>query len=157
MLGWDYAVKELSQPESVDLPEVDATRRERFPSIDERAKVYVSNWYLPPCSDQGKVKYKFIASDSASSATSVWIQEPRNLIGTNSTEYVVNSTVAADKAFFLNRAALKACGRDFIESQRIHVPVLVVICASVESKSHLLYIPLDHELAFLSAVDPLSN
>jgi len=38
-------------------------RSTRFPAIHERVKLYMSNWYLPPCSDGDKVAYEFINSD----------------------------------------------------------------------------------------------
>jgi Glycosyl transferase family 90 len=102
-------------PEGMELPPIVSTRRERFPSIDERVKVYMSNWYLPPCNDQGLVKYKYVFNDATASGAatpSVWLQEPQNLVGTNSTSYVVHSRVAADTAFFLNRTSLSECGYD---------------------------------------------
>lgn len=33
------------------------TRRERFPSVEERVKIYMSNWYSPPCLDSEKHLY----------------------------------------------------------------------------------------------------
>jgi hypothetical protein len=107
-------------PDVLDLPPLDAARKDRFPSVEERIKVYMSNWYLPSCTgsggsnnsitDRGKVKYKFLFSSNSSSVGEVWIQEPRNLAGTNSTEYVVDSKVVPDTAFFVNRTLLAKCG-----------------------------------------------
>jgi hypothetical protein len=102
-------------PDALELPPLQGNRRDRFPSVEERVKVYMSNWYLPSCRHQGKVKYKLLPvvdTDSADTELAVWIQEPRNLVGTiNSTEYVVMSRVTSDKAFFLTRASLQECGR----------------------------------------------
>lgn len=33
------------------------TRSERFPSVEDRVKLYMSDWYLPPCSDTDKLSY----------------------------------------------------------------------------------------------------
>jgi hypothetical protein len=33
------------------------TRSERFPSVEDRVKLYMSDWHLPPCSDADKLSY----------------------------------------------------------------------------------------------------
>ena len=38
-------------PEAQENP---TSRRDRFPSVDERVKIYMSNWYEPPCRDEEK-------------------------------------------------------------------------------------------------------
>ena len=34
-------------------------RRSRFPSIAERVKIYMSNWYIPPCDDAARVPFHY--------------------------------------------------------------------------------------------------
>lgn len=34
-------------------------RRDRFPSVIERVKLYMSNWYTPPCDDYARVAYTY--------------------------------------------------------------------------------------------------
>ncbi len=36
-------------------------RHKRFPSVDERVKLYMSNWYLPPCKE--RVEYEYTARE----------------------------------------------------------------------------------------------
>ena len=33
-----------------------AQRSERFPSFEERLKIYMGNWYLPPCTNENKIQ-----------------------------------------------------------------------------------------------------
>jgi hypothetical protein len=37
-------------------------RPNRFPSVEERLKVYMSNWYIPPCDDTARIAYKYSMS-----------------------------------------------------------------------------------------------
>jgi hypothetical protein len=34
-------------------------RPQRFPSIEQRVKIYMSNWYIPPCDDAARVSYYY--------------------------------------------------------------------------------------------------
>jgi Glycosyl transferase family 90 len=40
-------------------------RSERFPSVEQRLKVYLSTWYVPPCpdNDEGKIQYNYVSGD----------------------------------------------------------------------------------------------
>jgi hypothetical protein len=53
-----------------DLP----NRSARFPSIEERVRVYTSDWYAPPCSNDQKLRYSYshvpVAWTSTSTSTS---------------------------------------------------------------------------------------
>jgi hypothetical protein len=107
-------------PDALELPPLPSSRRDRFPSVEDRVKVYMSNWYLPSCHDGGKARYRYLEpSDSRDASTvesttararKLWIEEPRNVVGASSTGYVVESRVVPDKAFFLNRTSLRECG-----------------------------------------------
>jgi hypothetical protein len=51
-------------------------RRNRFPSIEDRVRVYMSNWYLPPCDKNGKVVFELkknvtILDDDKNSLTNI--------------------------------------------------------------------------------------
>lgn len=35
-------------------------RKIRFPSINERVRIYMSNWYLPPCTNDNRVVYEYV-------------------------------------------------------------------------------------------------
>ena len=37
-------------------------RKDRFPSVDERVKLYMSDWYLPPCDASFRFGYKVTPS-----------------------------------------------------------------------------------------------
>lgn len=34
-----------------------SSRRERFPSVEERVQIYMSNWYSPPCHENDRILY----------------------------------------------------------------------------------------------------
>ena len=109
-----------------DPPTLTFTRDERFPSVEDRVKIYLSNWYLPSCSSSsknGKVRYHYLSN---ATWPTVWIQEPTNVEGqggsTNGTtttdllllpppprQYIVESAIEPDRAFYLDRDTLLAC------------------------------------------------
>ena len=39
-------------------------RPTRFPSVQERVKVYMSNWYVPPCDDSARIPYQYSTTSS---------------------------------------------------------------------------------------------
>jgi Glycosyl transferase family 90 len=41
-------------------------RSKRFPSIQQRVKIYMSNWYIPPCDDTARIPYKYTTTTSIS-------------------------------------------------------------------------------------------
>ena len=88
-------------------------RKDRFPSVDERVKLYMSDWYLPPCDASFRFGYKVTPSSESLEYTTVDIQQPKldgaNLGDTDklriSSEpihhkclFVQNSTILADCA-----------------------------------------------------------
>lgn len=40
-------------------------RQERFPSVEQRVRMYMTNWYLPPCNEDGLVLYERVRNQSA--------------------------------------------------------------------------------------------
>ena len=53
-------------------------RSNRFPSLDERVRVYMKDWYAPPCGDEQKLSYFY--SSSNSSKTNAMARKPPNLL-----------------------------------------------------------------------------
>lgn len=47
-------------PAIYNSPHEQERRYLRFPSIEQRVKLYMSNWYLPPCSDDTKLKFTVV-------------------------------------------------------------------------------------------------
>ena len=50
-------------------------RQNRFPSIEERVKVYMSNWYIPPCDDSARIPYQYSSNSSEQGDISLAIKE----------------------------------------------------------------------------------
>ena len=93
-------------------------RSERFPSVDQRVKLYMSNWYHPPCSNyqDGFIRYAYHLQqqrqeevDNTTSFPSLYIQEPRDRNLTINISHVLESIIEPDKAFFLEPRTLAEC------------------------------------------------
>jgi hypothetical protein len=79
-------------------------RHERFPSIDERVRIYMSNWYLPPCTNATKFHHHFLVPPNADGNSVLEIRQENSVLPTN-----VSSYVLSDQPVLLNRDALLEC------------------------------------------------
>jgi hypothetical protein len=81
-----------------------STRSERFPSVEERIKLYASNWYEPPCNSKKKSFYP-------------WYHQGN---GDTQTLHVSNITfgldIIPDQVFYLTEDILRDCARDIDEN-----------------------------------------
>mmetsp|Transcript_20958 Transcript_20958/g.59799 ORF Transcript_20958/g.59799 Transcript_20958/m.59799 type:complete len:545 (+) Transcript_20958:1650-3284(+) len=110
----------LSQP----LPR---TRAERFPSIEQRIQLYMSNWYSPPCDDydSGKIAYQYAKlqssdekSDHDSSSSSIKMDDWLDVVVTGMKDHPemnasialpLHSNIEPDMVFFIDRETTFAC------------------------------------------------
>jgi hypothetical protein len=83
-------------------------RDERFPSVDNRIKLYMGNWYEPPCSSSdARLEYFYENRTNGSVWPSLVIQ--RRGRGKNTTTYQFESIVTPDTVFFLDQTVLADC------------------------------------------------
>jgi hypothetical protein len=80
-------------------------RHERFPSVDKRVQVYMSNWYLPPCSNETKFLHTFKVPPNEQGFAVLEIQG-KKFPPTNFTSHI-----ASDLPVLLNRVAMMECVR----------------------------------------------
>ena len=105
-------------------PDISSTRSQRFPSIDERTRLYMSNWYIPPCTDNnnGMIKYQY--NKVMDAEHHVWdtltIHESNDVYSyyknagsrsndTSALSYVLESIIEPDTALFLDFGTLQDC------------------------------------------------
>ena len=91
-------------------------RSNRFPSVEERVKLYMSNWYLPPCQEAsiGRFAGKYQKSTMRPNGTNeswpvltisdVWDS-------TSSKTVTIDSLVQPDRNILLHRATVEDCAR----------------------------------------------
>jgi hypothetical protein len=80
-------------------------RNDRFPSAEERVKLYMSNWYLPPCNDDNKLIYRIELVEE-------W---PRAFISNGNASLEIDSVVHADRLFLLHNETIRDCARTISE------------------------------------------
>jgi Glycosyl transferase family 90 len=104
-------------------------RRQRFPSVEDRVRMYMSNWYKPPCDSEGQVVYQFKLNNTAPEEASWWsffgrsrnfndqyyyeIKELESTLG-NSKDYpqrtvVLTNKVQIGRMFYMEEANLDQC------------------------------------------------
>jgi hypothetical protein len=88
-------------------------RSQRFPSVDERVKVLMSNWYLPPCPQDIERKNVVHYRTSTNNNDWVWLQEIQFQPSTPRSFFVdqlfdgKHTTTAFDYVHALNRTSRK--------------------------------------------------
>ena len=89
------------------------TREQRFPSVEERLQVYMSNWYIPPCEgyDNGLIQYSYTRSTDSNSSSEAW---PSLLVHTipdrgNHSVHQIESIVEPDRVLFLDADTARDC------------------------------------------------
>lgn len=90
-------------PKKLPNPLPPTTRTERFPSREQRLKLYLSNWYIPPCANysDGHVHYKYMDKEI------VRFEERRD----RNASLILNveSTIVPDKLFYVEAANIQTC------------------------------------------------
>jgi Glycosyl transferase family 90 len=89
-------------------PDLPQNRTDRFPSVEQRIQLYMSNWYQPPCSNQTKMSY-VIERDHASFPTL------RYTGPANDRTKVYESKVQPDVKLLLEDETIADCARSMAE------------------------------------------
>jgi len=94
----------------------DPERSSRFPSVDERIKLYLGNWYSPPCEENvnAYVRYDFAYHDHALLPSACSTQKPnvtlQEIHGNWTTE--ISPEVKFDILFYLDRDEIMTCAKN---------------------------------------------
>jgi Glycosyl transferase family 90 len=112
-------------------------REDRFPSVEERVKVYMSDWYVVPCPDHAvgeaespMVRYHYVVdndnhgndnnnNNNNSNRTRSLIVNGVNSSG-NQTSLQVHSSIESDLLFYLDPSRLSACYDDADNAARVY-------------------------------------
>lgn len=110
ILGADEQQQQSSSEnllDAIQVPNVAATRARRFPSVEQRLKVYLSNWYVPPCPNykKGLLHYGYNRSQEYPILT---VKEASDR-GVNATTLELQSVVEPDMVFYLDRETILEC------------------------------------------------
>ena len=84
-------------------------RSDRFPSVQERVKLYMSNWYAPPCvQDEQVFRYHYTMHASNGTIHETW---PTLTVYLNGTSKTFDSLVLPDEWFLMDARVMKDCAR----------------------------------------------
>jgi Glycosyl transferase family 90 len=132
--GREMRIELQTQPSGVDLGyyrslEELQERSLRFPSVEERLKVYMSTWYVPPCPDnkKGMVQYNYVPKKNGELPLPTAVV--REVIGTDNAEQhtiaLETSIEHSRKIFFLDRSLMTNCKDKFcIDTVKYFFPAL---------------------------------
>lgn len=81
-------------------------RTYRFPSIDDRVKLYMGDWYLPPCKEDWKIR---VPPNEGKDAHTILLHEIT--LNNTSRELAVRSQVEVSILFFFNQKQLSLCSQ----------------------------------------------
>jgi hypothetical protein len=97
-------------------------RSERFPSVEERVKLYMSNWYHAPCEDAstGKFAGKYQRGTIQPNINESWpiliISDP--WVSASGRNMMIDSYIMPDRNILLHRATIEDCARNPTEYNR---------------------------------------
>jgi hypothetical protein len=123
-----FQVQALGQSATNELPGAEEraiSRETRFPSVEERIKIYMSNWYVPPCDDytDGQVSFSY-HQEKKDTWPSLILQGLQNhpAIGLNSsTPMTVENIIEPDMLFYLDREIILHCANMSIDADSTQV------------------------------------
>jgi hypothetical protein len=83
-------------------------RQYRFPSIEDRVKLYMGDWYLPPCNEDGKVD---LSGMHRRSDTALSMKEISMSNATTSRAFSILAKVEVSILFYFHKESLKICSQ----------------------------------------------
>lgn len=89
------------------------TREKRFPSVEERVKLYMGNWYIPPCDKHNRPNPGWIEFfyEPATEKT-IWpslVLSHTSFFNSSARLYHMESIIEPDRVFFLDKEVLLDC------------------------------------------------
>ena len=128
----DFAFGRSLSSEYTSLEEQEG-RSGRFPSVEDRVKIYMGRWYVPPCDVSDKVQYRFIDSTTTTTTTSVPRKSERLLLlrelpKVNETEqrvFVAPKHIQPAQAIYLDRQQFVGCFNGYcLDTKEYIIPTL---------------------------------
>jgi hypothetical protein len=92
-------------------PSIPGYRSQRFPSVAERVKLYMSNWFVPPCEGSPRIQYHYM---SANASLNTSFSVDRDILLVENTEianaaYQVGRLVRQDSLIHLTVGDIQSC------------------------------------------------
>jgi Glycosyl transferase family 90 len=93
----------------VELPQfdLDLPRSLRFPAKEQRLKIYMSNWYVPPCENYSEGRSVYANGQTKDGWPETFVSELKDVV--NATTFQVQSTIVPDTIFSLDRGTVLDC------------------------------------------------
>jgi hypothetical protein len=126
-------------------------RKSRFPSVDDRIKNYMTNWYLPPCEDSADAHVQFNLKGNSSTPDelpSLFLHEVSVTGVETATVVQLEAKWRMDAPFYMDRTEIEGCQHPYcVDVVRFLLPAWDQV-----SKTQELDVPLilqfgDHELS----------
>ena len=110
--NFDRVIPE-SPEDAILFPTDELTRDKRFPSVKERVKLYMGNWYAPPCDKDNRPNVGWVDfSYENSTEKSVWpslVVSHHSFFNSSTRSYRIESIIEPDRLFFLDKKVLLDC------------------------------------------------
>ena len=109
----DWTVSDSDAPDVILSGTHELTRDERFPSIKERVRLYMGNWYALPCDKDNRPNLGWIDfSYQNTTKASVWpnlMVSHTSFHNSSTRSYRIESIIEPDRLFFLDKKVLLDC------------------------------------------------
>ena len=103
------------------------SRSERFPSVSQRVKIYMSDWYLPPCPSKEKtmsfefIKDTFEEQNKQNCLAKFATINVHSGFNTTSAKMNISNKVVNDRLFFLDPDVIEQCSKHQLKSYLPHL------------------------------------
>ena len=96
------------------------SRSNRFPSVDDRVRIYMGRWYVPPCQESDKVGFKLINNTVRRSGQPEQFFLVRELYQADHPKrqrtFVLTKSVQNTRVFYLDRQELQNCSAERLKN-----------------------------------------
>jgi len=130
-------------------------RKDRFPTVAERVKIYMSNWYSPPCDNSTRLEYRIEYNGSYPTL--------KVLNAENKEQDTYESIIDNHKALILHRPLLEQCSKNNFTEPRMKKVILrycndtllIMDIGDKLSKSWFPYVTVFGDVVFRSRTVPI--
>ena len=129
-----------------------SVRENRFPSVAERVKLYMSNWYVPPCEgyDDGLIHYQFVRNTGSEWPSLEVHGYQKHPLVNASVVLELESTISPDMIFFMENDIVENCASPFDEKKENNKRQLK-LAAKVKFRANMRMYCHDVKGSFLAA------
>jgi hypothetical protein len=88
-----------------------SSREDRFPSVEDRVKLYMSDWYVPPCAGyiDGMIRYEYVNEIASQWQKVKLLRYTNHPLASNLSVLEIDNIIRADTPFLMSSDIIRHC------------------------------------------------